>query len=273
LTAGVLRAGPRVRLAVVLAAVVAVVLVPTVVAMRIARASGVYRAQHPWAVAVRGAPAREAWSNSFRRDPPREMEAVRGWPPAAPPLRAVGGTRDPRLVPLVLMAGACLLAVFLVPGPLRPLAVAVAVLTPAAAIGTVFGGGMLILTTALLGASALALRKRKVGTVIVSLEGFALALAFERGAGIGPGNAALYFGREASWWPIAMAAAFAAASPAMIAFGGGWRAGWLTTAAAGLLALLWFLPGVSPHEVAAPIALIAIAVMRGEGAGNEAAER
>ena len=264
LTVGVLRAGPRVRLALVLAAVAVVVLVPTVVAMRIARASGVYRAQHPWAVAVRGVPAREAWSNSFRRDPPREVEAVRGWPPAAPPLRAVGGTRDPRLVPLVLMAGACVLSAFLVPGPLRPLAVAVTALTPAAAIGTHFGGGMLILATALLGASALASRKRRVGTVIVSLEGFALALAFERGGGIGPANAALYFGRTAPPWVFVILAALALAA-AFAALRGRWQAGWLATAAAALLALLWFLPGVSPHEVAVPIALAAIAAMQRAG--------
>ena len=267
LTAGVLRAGPRVRLAMVLAAVVVVVLVPTVVAMRVARASGVYRAQHPWAVAVRGVPAREAWSNSFRRDPPREVEAVRGWPPAAPPLRAVGGARDPRLVPLVLMAGACLLAVFLVPGPLRPLAVAVTLLTPAAAIGTHFGGGILILTTALLGASALASRKRRVGTVIVTLEGFALALAFEPGGGIGPANAALYFGRTAPPWAFVILAALALAA-AFVALRGRWQAGWLATAAAALLAVLWFLPGVSPHDVAIPIALIAIAAMRGDAHGG-----
>jgi hypothetical protein len=261
LTVGVLRAGPRVRLAVVLASVAVVVVVPTVAAMRIARASGVYRAQHPWAVAVRGAPAQEAWSNSFRRDPPRELEVVRGWPPASPLLRLF---RDPRTLSLLAIPLTALLALFLVPGPLRPLAVAVTLLTPAAAIGAPFGGGTLLGTAALLGAAALAVRGRTAAAVITTLAGLALALAFERGGGMGLVNLALYFGRDASWWPIGTAIALAAAAPVMFAFRGGHGPGWWAASAAGVLALSWFLPGVSPHEVAAPIALIAIARMRSD---------
>jgi hypothetical protein len=230
--------------------------------MRIGRASGIHRAAHPWSVAVRhdaARPAQEAWSASFRQDPPRKMEAARGWPAAGALLRMVAG--DPRVLTLVGLAVLGLLAASRVPVGQRPLAAAVAILTPPMVTGTIFGSGAPILLLALLASCVLAARGRPTAAIVTVLAGFAVALAFVPGPGIGIANYAAYFGRDGDWGPIAAVVTAAAFLPWMIANRAELAGGRFALAGAGILALLWLLPGTSPHDLAVPIALAGIATL------------
>jgi hypothetical protein len=264
LVAGVLGAGPRMRLALGLVAAAVVLLVPAVTAMRVARASGIHRAAHPWAASVRGdtaRPAREAWSASFRQDPPRELRASRGWPVAGPLLRPF--LADPRVLPLLALAALGLLAARRGPAH-RPLVAALVLLTPPMVTGTVFGSAAAILLLAMLLACRLAARGRPAAAIAGVLAGLGAALAFTSGPGIGIANFAAYFGRDGEWRPIAAAVAAAAFLPWMIANRAGLAGGRFAQAGAGLLGLLWVLPGTSPHDLAVPIALLGMAAMRDE---------
>jgi hypothetical protein len=240
------------------------VIVPTVTAMRVARASGIHRAAHPWSVAVRHAatrPAQEAWSASFRQDPPRELEVARGWPVMGALLRAVP---DPRALSLIAIAVIALLAAAVFPAAQRPLVAALSLVTPPMVTGTIFGSAAAVLLLAMLASGWLAARGRPALAIVAVLAGFASALAFTPAPGIGIGNYAAYFGRDGDWWPIAAIITAAAFLPWMIANRAELAGGRLALAGAGMLALLWFLPGTSPHDLAVPIALIGMAAMSEE---------
>jgi hypothetical protein len=148
-----LGAPARVRLALGAAAIAALVIAPAVVAARVGAATGGPRGQEPWLAPVsdearraagqsRPAPAREAWSMSFRRDPPAPLaEGYAGTPPPRALGRLLGraGITDPR--PLLALALACagaLLALRAAPER-RPLVLAAAALAPPAALGATMG--------------------------------------------------------------------------------------------------------------------------------------
>ncbi|MFI5324931.1 MAG: glycosyltransferase 87 family protein [Candidatus Rokuibacteriota bacterium] len=196
LTAGVLRAGARARLAMVAVAAVAVLIVPTVVAIRVAQASGVYRAQDPWAVSLRPDPApgvaREAWSTSFRRDPPATLE--RG-------LLRAGPFREPRVFALALVPIVAALVLALVAPAYRPLALGLMLLAPPIAVGTMFGSGALVVLASLAASGWCATRGWKIPAVVAVLV--AVAASAPGWGAIGPGwlSLALFTaGTGAGWW-------------------------------------------------------------------------
>jgi len=198
LAAGVLRASARARLAVVGVATIAVVVVPTIVAIRVAQASGVYRAQDRWAVSVRRdtAPgiAKEAWSTSFRRDPPATLERGDG--------RWSGLLREPRCITLAMIPILAALVLALVAPAHRPIALGLALLAPPIAVGTAFGSGALAVLTALAVAwwcagrgSIIAAAIAAIVTLLAAAPGMA---AYPQGGWV---NVALYSaGTGAGWW-------------------------------------------------------------------------
>src|SRR6185295_4613004 len=82
LVAAVLGASRPLRRAMLGAGMVAAVLVPTVLLLRIADLTGVRRLQDPWgaavAVAAGAGEVREAWSVSFRSDPAGVIDVHEG---------------------------------------------------------------------------------------------------------------------------------------------------------------------------------------------------
>ena len=124
--------------------------------------------------------------------------------------------------------------------------------------GTAFGAGSAIVLIATATACGLAARGMPKAAVVTALAGFAVGLAFLRGPGIGIVNVAAYFGRDAGWWPVAVAITAAAVLPWVLTNRAELAGGRFALAAAGTTALLWFLPGTSPHDVAVPIGLLAL---------------
>ena len=164
LVVAVFGAPVRARVAAVLAAAVIVVVLPTAAVVGIGKATGVVRGQDRWTARLiqddrllGGAPVppvAEAWSTSFRRDPPARIEVV---PPLSPgsatAARVLWSLRsDPRAASLLALAAIALLLSRLVPRDHRPLALGAALLSPFAAVGTIFGAGDVVLLAALLGA-------------------------------------------------------------------------------------------------------------------------
>jgi hypothetical protein len=126
LAAGLLGAGAWLRRALLATAVTAVAVVPTVTLIRMTQATGVRRVQDGWAAT---AGAREAWSQSFRRDPPRAWEVGEGTTPG----------RDRRWLSLLGYAAAIPLVALLVPAPWRLAALGGVLLNPCTVVGLVFG--------------------------------------------------------------------------------------------------------------------------------------
>lgn len=126
--------------------------------------------------------------------------------------------------------------------------------------GTVLLGGASY--TRALGAAALVV-VALVATALFVVPGHSLAPSVGAApvGGIGLSNLALYRG---AWSP---AIAWALVAAAVVAGGLAWRTApagaedrrALAIAAAGLLAVLWFLPGASAHDLLAPLALLALA--------------
>jgi hypothetical protein len=171
--AAALGASPRTRCLLGALAAALVVAVPTAALVAMGHRTGAIRAQDRWAIQVpadagrlvRGESpyqrpfeskpaAREAWTTSFRQDPPRRLEPDR---PLMPPAAAVlglstraAGILDGRL--LSLAACALLVAVTTAgsPPPARPLALAAAAFCPFLAMGTTFGAGFALPLLALL---------------------------------------------------------------------------------------------------------------------------
>ena len=199
LAAGVLRASARVRLAVIGVATIAAVIVPTLVAIRVAEASGVYRAQDRWAVSLRpdtapGA-AKEAWSTSFRKDPPAKLERGVGWPLL----------REPRRVTLAMIPILAALVLALAAPAHRPIALGLALLAPPIAVGTVFGSGAIVVLTALAMAWWCAARASIVAAAIAVIVALLAAVpgmaAYANGGWV---NVALYCGGTGAGLWLAM---------------------------------------------------------------------
>jgi len=162
LLGALLGAPARWRVAAIVVTAAIVVALPTLVVVGIGKATGVVRSQDRWAARLvldtrlfAGASepqVAQAWSTSFRRDPPASIE-VR--PPLSPgsalPARLLwSGRWDPRWISLLAVAVIALLLPRLVPLEQRPLALGAALLSPLAAVGTIFGSGDVVLLAALL---------------------------------------------------------------------------------------------------------------------------
>lgn len=163
LVAGLLGVGERVRRGLLAAAIVAVAIVPTVTLVRAAQATGVRRVQDRWAGTVPApATASEAWSQSFRRDPPARWDEAGGAPRAA----------DPRWWSLLAYAAATPLVAVLVPAAWRLLALGAILVNPCVVVALVFGSpatlGLALLAVALV-------LTRRSWPVAVSLALFSLA--------------------------------------------------------------------------------------------------
>jgi len=243
------------------------VVVPTVFVVWSGQRTGTARAQDEWlAHLVAPAPALEAWSPSFRRDPPGPL--IAGMEAALGETR--GPVRDPR--PLTL-AAAGLAAFFLsrlTPPRARLLVLAGSMLSPAMALGVIFGSPQAVVLAGMTG-GALFVHGRGMRALTGLLAGglvTALAVAVVAGgprwSAIGPGlglsNIFLYWGAEVSAAAIVLTlSAIGLAGAAVLA--GGMRAPAFVAAAAAWLVGLWFLPAASPHAVATPLALMVLAAV------------
>ncbi len=174
----VLGASARLRAALVILAVALMVVVPTLIVVSVGEHTGTPRAQDDWVVRVaadahclaRGrspyadappagsGPGREAWTTSFRMEPPGALVTERPFlPPGSTTLAALGpGIRDPRVMTLLALGLLLALVARLVQPAERPLALALAGLAPPLAIGTVFGSPTALPLVALLGSLAMA---------------------------------------------------------------------------------------------------------------------
>ena len=160
------------------------------------------------------------------------------------------------------------------------LVLAGAMLSPAMALGIVFGSPQAIVLAAMAGGALLA--RARGAPVLAGLLGggllTALAVAVvvggprwsDIGPALGLSNILLYWGAEASAAAIVLTlAATGLAGAAVLA--GGMRAPAFAVAAAAWLVGLWFLPSASPHAIATPLALIVLSAIpspwKGEGQG------
>jgi hypothetical protein len=209
---GALRAHRRWRATVLVLGLVVLAVVPAGIVMRVGRLSGTPRVQDGWAATVwpesDGArPAlREAWSVSFRKDPPGAVPVAAPAPGARALARMLGafGVRDPRALALVALALAAVLVVRLGPPETALDRMAASVVLPPAIVGVVFGSGDLLLVALIAGATLLAARHARVG------------------GGVAVGMAAALFPRllpAAALLAIGLAA-IAAASAALLILGG-----------------------------------------------------
>jgi len=284
LVGGALRMRPRARAAVFALALVVLAVVPTWIVMTVGRLSGTPRVQDAWAAAVwpesDGArPAlREAWSVSFRKDPP-------GLTPAPAPVlgaravaRAFGalGVRDPRVLALLALA---LVAVLIARAGPRATAldrVAASVALPPAIVGAVFGSGSLVMLALVLGAAFVVARfahlppESAIARAIVVIVAIGAAARLVGGASatslgpsLGLSSLRLYAGATPGTPDlVAPVLILVGASAALVAS----RRGPLDAprllggVAAILMIALWLAPSAAPDDVVAPIALLAIAL-------------
>jgi hypothetical protein len=171
---------PRVRAALLALGVTCAVVLPAGLFVAVGRATastgGAMRGQDPWLGDVAyadGAPvldeghpprAREAWSSSFRQEPPAALVPAQAPPPGttlfARALSAVG-VRDPRPLMIGALALAGWLAAFTHRAS-RATAAAVVLLSPAVASGLALGAPDALLVAGLLAAFALAVRGRGI---------------------------------------------------------------------------------------------------------------
>jgi hypothetical protein len=156
LTAAALGARRWTRLTLLAPAALLAIALPLFVLVSIGTRTGTARAQDAWVVqaAAPGAMGREAFSSSFRLDPPGELaiEPRRAGPGSevlAALFRPVG-LHDPRMLTVVALAVIGALLAWRVPGSRRPAALAV-LLAPPLALGTVLGSPAALPLAALLG--------------------------------------------------------------------------------------------------------------------------
>jgi hypothetical protein len=243
------------------------VVVPTAFVVWSGQRTGTARAQDEWlAHVVAPAPALEAWSPSFRRDPSGPLIGGAEAAPAGSHPRV----RDPRPLTLAAAGLAAFFLARLAPRGGRLLVLAGAMLSPAMALSVVFGSPQSVVLAGLAG-GALFARARGTPVLIGLLAGgllTALAVAVvvggPRWSAIGPGvglsNIFLYWGAEASAAAIVLTlAAIGLGGAAVLA--GGVRAPAFAAAAAAWLVGVWVLPLASPHALATPLALIALAAV------------
>jgi hypothetical protein len=157
LLAGALARARAPRWALLALAALLVIAAPARALARIGSATGTPFAQHPW-VAVANARAQQAWSTSFRGDPPGPLlESATAMAPGARSLASLP-VSDPRPLLLLALAAAAVLAVHAAAPAPRILAAAIVVLAPPLAMGVVFGAPS-ALTLALLLAGWLMARR------------------------------------------------------------------------------------------------------------------
>jgi hypothetical protein len=269
--------GHRARAAVLALAVVLLAVVPTWIVSTVGRVSGTPRVQDGWAAAVwpetDGArPAlHEAWSVSFRKDPPGLA------PPPAPAAgtralaRAIGalGLRDPRVLALLALAVVAILIARAGPHETALARLASSVVLPPAILGVVFGSGSLVMLAMILVAALVAARFARItpasaiaGAAVLAAGAAIVVTSSSLGPGLGLGNLRLYAGAEPGRGDLA--------GPALVVAGAVLALVWarratleasrvLGGAAAFLMAALWLAPSASPNDVLGPIALLAIA--------------
>jgi len=275
----------RARSVVFVLALVVLAVVPTWIVMTVGRLSGTPRVQDGWAATVwpesDGArPAlREAWSVSFRKDPPGAASVATPAPGARALSRVLGtiGVRDPRLLALVALF---LVAVLIARAGPRETAldrVAASVALPPAIVGVVFGSGNLVMLALVLGAAFVVARFAHVtpesaiaraAVVIVAIVVAARLVAGAStlpplGPGLGLSNLRLYMGALPDSSGLALPALVVVS--AIVALVLVRRASLdgpqlLGVGAAVLMIALWLAPSAAPDDVVVPIALLAIAI-------------
>jgi len=177
--AGVARARRRWRVLLGAVALVSLVVVPSWIEIRMGQLSGAPRIEDAWAATVwprtaGSAPPvlRQAWSLSFRKDPPSTVEPANP-APAAPWLAAMlpaARVHDPRALTLGALVCASLLLAFAAPAEIALVRAAAVVLLPASILGVVFGSGdMVLLAIALAGAIALPRGRPLAAGVVIGL--------------------------------------------------------------------------------------------------------
>jgi hypothetical protein len=298
LWAGLLGAGTRVRRLLACTALLLAVVVPAVAISGLGRASGAVRAQDGWFAAVSPrAPVLEAWSPSFRRDPPRAIEPKARAPMDAAVSRVLTafGRADPRLLLLVAFGCAAALLSALLPFDQQPLALAAALLTPAVAAGVAFGSpailgiagvvaaGLLaprrtLASGAVLGATALFYTPALFAVPVViaprsrggwrPLLGLAVALPALVGSlalepGLGLANVLFYRDAGPAGAPVLLGIVRAGALAGAVLLSLRWGADRWALAAACVTLGLFLAPGASGHDVALPLALLAVASATG----------
>lgn len=303
LWAGVLGAGYRARRVLVGIGLVAGVVLPALTVTGLGRASGAVRAQDAWVAGVSPrAPVMEAWSASFRRDPPAAIDAQTRPSPASPILRRVldlAGRMDPRVLLLLAFAGCAALSSMLVPPALQPLALAAALLSPGVAVGVAFGSPAILGLAGILTAGLLAARSGWLSGVILGTTslivppallgapvvlaggveprrwiGLAIGLlawlpsvAIEPGLGLG--NLFLYRDTAGGAAGVVLAILRVTALIVTLVVSARWRANRWALAALCVTLGLFLTPGVSGHDVAIPLGLIAVAAVTGMTATAE----
>lgn len=291
-------AGRRWRLGLLAAGALVGVLLPTAVISHVGLATGTRRAQDPWYVAALRSqeapgpgpwaerpgyaptPVLEAWSTSWRRDPPRPVAET----PPSPLAFALGRTLrraavDPRLLTALAMIVGAALASRLVSRDRAPTAAAVLLLCPACGLGVVFGAGEMIPTALVLGAGLLALsRGGRVAATAVGLGALGAAMPLlllfpgellrwaVEARPLAPGISAsnlLYYrpGHEAAGLALLRVAgpiALALSAFALLRSARARSMPWALLGAMGAAALV-LLPSVPAHATAIPIVLLAVA--------------
>jgi hypothetical protein len=264
---GLLGAPPWRRGAWLAAAAMWAVVVPTAFVVWSGQRTGTARAQDEWlAHVVAPAPALEAWSVSFRRDPPGPL--IGGGEPERDGARAP--VHDPRPLTVAAAGLAAFLLARLAPPGARLLVLAGAMLSPAMVLGVVFGSPQPVVLAGLAGGALLA-RARGWPVLMGMLTGgllTALAVAVFAGgprwSAIGPSlgltNILLYWGAEGPAAAIVLTLAATGLGGAAV-LAGGMKAPAVAAAAAAWLMGLWFLPSASPHAVATALALMVLAAV------------
>jgi hypothetical protein len=261
---GLLGAPPWRRGAWLAGAALAAIVVPAAFVVWSGARAGVARGQDEWlARVVSPAPAREAWSPSFRRDPPGPL--IAGTDPAAAATRA--RVRDPRPLMLAAAGLAALFLARLVPADTRRLVLAASMLSPAMALAVVFGSPQPLLLAGL-GAGALVdARARLRGAVLGAGLGWGLAQVLAGGSrwpSIGPG---LGLSNVLLYWAVGEGSVAVALALSALALGAAALAAWklrslgLAALAPAAVVGLWFLPSASANAVAVPLALVVAAAV------------
>ena len=265
---GLLGAPPSRRGAWLAAGAAVAIVVPVAFVVWSGARAGVARGQDEWlARVVAPAPALEAWSPSFRRDPPGPLIAGTEPAPVAPHM----WVRDPRPLTLAAAGLAAFLLARLVPPSARRLVLAVSMLSPAMVFAVVFGSPQPLLLVGLCAGALVDSRARVRGAVSGAVLGWVLANALAGGPkwpSVGPdlglSNVLLYRGiGEGSLMLALTLSALAVGAASLTA----WklRALGLAALAAAAVTGVWFLPSASAHAVAVPLALVAAAaVTRGD---------
>ena len=265
---GLLGAPPWRRGAWLVAAAAAAIVAPAAFVAWSGMRTGVARGQDEWlARVVAPAPAREAWSPSFRRDPPGPLIAGTEPAPVAPHV----WVRDPRPLTLAAAGLATFLLARLMPPGARRLVLAASMLSPAMVFAVVFGSPQPLLLVGLCAGALVEARARLRGAVLGGVLAWVVTLVLAGGPGwpsIGPGlglsNVLLYRGIGDGSLVLGLTLSALAVGAASLT---AWklRALGLAALAAGAVTGLWFLPSASAHAVAVPLALVtAAAVTRGD---------